>query len=263
MQVQAGAELIYDVPEFATVAFQVAAANSAGFRLEELLTIALDRNPLTIDEVAVDGNRVHLVDCGPGVLTLNYTATVEVATPRTGVSKTDALVFLRQSRFCPSDQLEAFARAEFADDPVDPHRIGKWVFDRIAYTVGSSDRLDTAVDTLLANEGVCRDFAHLTVALCRALGIPARVVSVYAPGLTPMDFHAVAEVAVDGAWQVVDPTRMAPRETLLRIATGRDASDTAFADTLNGYIEPVSMLITATTDADLPLDDHAGAISIA
>ena len=71
---------------------------------------------------------------------------------------------------------------------------------------GSSDPIDGAVDTLLAGAGVCRDFAHLVVALLRAVNVPARVVSVYAPGLYPMDFHAVAEAFVEGQWRVVDGT---------------------------------------------------------
>ena len=86
---------------------------------------------------------------------------------------------------------------------------------------------DDAIDTLLAGEGVCRDFAHVCITLCRFLDIPARYVGVYAPGLSPMDFHAVFEAAVDGHWYVFDATRLAPRQTMLRISTGRDAADTA------------------------------------
>jgi transglutaminase-like putative cysteine protease len=114
----------------------------------------------------------------------------------------------------------------------------------------------TAVDTLLASEGVCRDYAHLVIALCRAVGFPARLVSVYAPGLTPMDFHAVAEVRTAAGWQILDATRLAPRATLLRIATGRDAADTAFASTIRGDVELRSAEVWATTDGDLPHDDH-------
>ena len=93
---------------------------------------------------------------------------------------------------------------------------------------GSSISTDGAVETLLAGRGVCRDYAHLTVALLRALEVPARVAAVYAPGLSPMDFHAVAEAYVDGAWQIVDPTLLAPRDQMLRIATGHDAAAIAF-----------------------------------
>ena len=81
------------------------------------------------------------------------------------------------------------------------------------YVPGSSDPINGAVDSLLAGAGVCRDFAHLVVALLRAVNVPARVVSVYAPGLYPMDSHAVAEAFVEGRWRVVDGTLLAPRQS--------------------------------------------------
>ena len=83
---------------------------------------------------------------------------------------------------------------------------------RLNYVPGSSDPIDGAADTLLAGTGVCRDYAHLVVALLRAVFVPARLVSVYAPGLYPMDFHAVAEAFIDGQWRVVDATLLAPRQ---------------------------------------------------
>ena len=131
-----------------------------------------------------------------------------------------------------------------------------WVFERIAYDLDATAPLDGAIETLLSGRGVCRDFAHLTVALCRALEIPARLAAVYAPGLAPMDFHAVVEAQVDGQWQVLDATRLAPRGSLVRIATGRDAADTAFATTLHGHAELVSSEVWAVVDGDLPADDH-------
>ena len=100
-------------------------------------------------------------------------------------------------------------------------------------------------DTLLAGCGVCRDYAHLVVALLRAVNVPTRLVSVYAPGLYPMDFHAVAEAFVDGRWRVVDATLLAPRQTLVRITTGRDAADTAFLDNHKGAITLNNMEVTA------------------
>jgi transglutaminase-like putative cysteine protease len=109
---------------------------------------------------------------------------------------------------------------------------------------------------------VCRDYAHLVVALLRAVNVPARLVSVYAPGLSPMDFHAVAEAFVDGHWRVVDATCLAPRQTLVRIATGRDAADTAFLDNHKGAIELTNMTVTATSDGDLPRDALDQLVSI-
>ncbi len=108
--------------------------------------------------------------------------------------------------------------------------------------------------TLLARQGVCRDYAHLCVALLRALNVPARVAAVYAPGLSPMDFHAVAEAWIDGAWQVVDATTLAPRSTLVRIATGRDAADSAFLTITSGRATLLGVTVTAVADA-LPDDD--------
>ena len=110
--------------------------------------------------------------------------------------------------------------------------------------------------------GVCRDFAHLVIALLRARDVPARLASVYAPGLKPMDFHAVAEAYVDGAWHVVDATGMAPRESLVRIATGRDATDTAFISWYGGSLYIRSMTITATIHGGLVLDQGTGLLAL-
>ena len=132
---------------------------------------------------------------------------------------------------------------------------------RLRYVPGSSDPIDGAADTLLAGAGVCRDYAHL-VALLRAVNVPARVVSAYAPGLCPMDFHAVAEAFDEGQWRVVDGTLLAPRQTLVRIATGRDAADTAFLDNHKGEITLNKLEVTAVVDGDLPRDPIDELVSI-
>jgi len=113
----------------------------------------------------------------------------------------------------------------------------------------------------LARQGVCRDYAHLVVALLRALDVPARLVSVYAPGLDPMDFHAVAEAFVDGQWRVVDATTLAPRQAFLRIATGRDAADTAFMSVHHGMASLDAMQVTAVADR-LPTDNVNELVSL-
>ncbi|MBO0985872.1 transglutaminase family protein, partial [Rathayibacter sp. SD072] len=115
--------------------------------------------------------------------------------------------------------------------------------------------------TLLARRGVCRDFAHLVVALLRALDVPARLVSVYAPGLSPMDFHAVAEAWIEGEWRVVDATTLAPRQSLVRIATGRDAADTAFLSVYDGIATLGEFTVGAVVD-ELPDDDVREPVSI-
>ena len=261
-----GCELAFAVEAGAVLALHVAPATTAGAVSDEELVAERDGSPVDTQEVhGADGARLHVVASGPGRLDIRYRATVTpdgAATP-VEVSTAEAIVALRQSRYCPSDALEAFARAELGPLPGGTERgraVGDWVHDRLAYALGSSGPLDTAVDTLLAGRGVCRDFAHLTIALCRAVGVPARLVSVYAPGLSPMDFHAVAEVASSGTWEVVDATRLAPRSSLVRIATGRDAADTAFATTLEGDAELVSSSVTAVVAGDLPRDDHRAAV---
>ncbi|MEY2571526.1 MAG: hypothetical protein QOE63_1876 [Acidimicrobiaceae bacterium] len=261
-------ELAFDVVDHASLALQLAMATTVGKREVDDLVVALNGRVVEMSEIAVEhGGRVHLVRCGAGRLTVQYRGVVLRTTAPAGQGPTEAdrLVALRQSRYCPSDVLDTFAEIELGHLPRGDDRgraIGSWVFERLQYELGSSGPLDTAVDTMLSGRGVCRDFAHLTIALCRALGVPARLVAVYAPGLSPMDFHAVAEVAVGDRWEVVDSTRLAPRQSLLRIATGRDAADTAFCTTLGGWADLVASTVTATVDGDLPLDDHTSAVAL-
>jgi len=140
--------------------------------------------------------------------------------------------------------------------------IRDWVHDHLRYEAGSSGPSTDAADTLLDGRGVCRDYAHLVATLCRALNIPARVAAVYAPGLSPMDFHLVVETALDGVWRVWDATRLAPRPTLIRIATGRDAADTALATILSGQVTMPQLMITAVAPGDLPFDDHDALVTL-
>ncbi len=152
----------------------------------------------------------------------------------------DDIVYRRPSRYAESDELGPTAWGEFSmlagKQLLDA--VSSWVGTQLFYVSGSSRHTDGATQTLLARQGVCRDFAHLVIALLRARNVPARLVAVYAPGLSPMDFHAVVEAAIDGQWRVVDATTLAPRETLVRIATGRDASDTAFLTVQSGPGRP-------------------------
>jgi transglutaminase-like putative cysteine protease len=241
-----GCSLSFDVTDGTELLLQIAPTVVSDERLELSLG--------TVRELpGAHGARLHVVSAPAGRLDVTYSATVP-SLEAGGLAPLDSDVIdaLRPSRYCPSDALEHFAPRELVgvDD------IAGWVFERLSYVGGASGPLDSAVDTLLAGRGVCRDFAHLTIALCRATGTPARLVSVYAPGLWPMDFHAVAEVHCDGRWQVLDATRLAPRSSLVRIATGRDAADTAFAMTLAGDAQLLSTDITAVVDGDLPTDDH-------
>ncbi|MET8152304.1 transglutaminase-like domain-containing protein, partial [Actinoplanes sp. NPDC005259] len=219
-----------------------------------------------VDAVELPG-RLHLIRAPRGPLTVTYTAEVAVSGPEpAGVTDVERIVALRPSRYCPSDRLGGFAAAAFggAGDPAATVRaITTWVFEHLSYEAGSSGPTTDAAETLLGGRGVCRDYAHLVATLCRALNVPARVTAVYAPGLSPMDFHLVTEAALDGRWTVWDATRLAPRQSLIRIATGRDAADTALETTLSGRLTMPELLITAVAGGDLPADDHLSLIELA
>ena len=145
----------------------------------------------------------------------------------------EVLTYLNPSRYCPSDQFGRFAERTFGGT-VGGERvlaILDWIKANIDYEPGSSDSETTAARTFIDRAGVCRDFTHLGITLCRASGIPARAVSAYAFDLTPPDFHAIFEVWLSDGWWLVDPTGLAPVEGLVRIACGRDAADIAFLTT--------------------------------
>jgi transglutaminase-like putative cysteine protease len=222
---------------------------------QEQLTALSDGQPLEAEEVVVDGARVHRLELAAGDTTITYSAQVESGGRPREVTPADWAEFVRPSRYCPSDQLEGFAHTEFGGDRSRAQLVADvaaWVHDRLVYTAGSSRPVDTAVDTLLLGQGVCRDYAHLTITVLRALEVPARLVAVYAPGLSPMDFHAVVEADVDGVWKTVDATRLAPTSALVRICSGRDAADTAFLSLFGGRATLGTMQVTATVDGDLP-----------
>ena len=140
---------------------------------------------------------------------------------------------LNPTRYCESDHLGRAAQKMFGGRPPGFARvqaIADWIHDNIDYQVGSSQATTTARDVFVQRAGVCRDFAHLGVTFCRALNIPARLVVGYAKfDEPPPDFHAVFEAYLGRRWVMFDATRMSPIDELVRIATGRDAKDVAFA----------------------------------
>lgn len=236
----------------------------------ETLAVTLDGTPLDpalVTEIKDAGTRLHRLAAAPvGRLTVAYEAIVPTpADPANRVSDLERIVYTRPSRYCDSDRLAAVAATHFdglaGRQLVDA--IVAWVHDKVTYTPGSSGVTDGALEVYLSRRGVCRDMAQLVVTFARALGVPARLASVYAPGLKPMDFHAVAEVALDGRWCVVDATRLAPRASLVRIATGRDAADTAFLTVNAGRADLVAMSVLATVDPDLPIEDAAALVHLA
>ncbi|HMR49411.1 MAG TPA: transglutaminase family protein [Arachnia sp.] len=256
MKREVSSHITATITEPAELVLSVALAEGTPLASERL-TATLDGERLPLREIVdAHGTRLHVVEAGAGEFDLTYRAIVDRYAPPRIVEDAERIRYLRPSRYCESDSLSPTAVAEFHDlrgaQLLDA--VSSWVGTHLTYVSGSSQPTDGAIQTLLSRQGVCRDFAHLVVALLRAREVPARVVSVYAPGLEPMDFHAVAEAAIDGKWCVVDATTLAPRDSMLRIATGRDASDTAFLTNQSGALILNSLEVTATVD-QFPEDD--------
>ncbi len=246
-----------DVTSPADLVFSIAVSDHYK-REREFFTATLNGAPVPYHEVPdVHGTRLHRMRSEVGKLEVTYEATVTGEETTAPTTETDLIVYTRPSRYAESDSLGPTANAEFAgitDAAELLASVSSWVGTRLFYVSGSSLPTDGATRTLLARQGVCRDYVHLCVALLRGLNIPARLVSVYAPGLYPMDFHAVAEAHVGGSWRVVDATTLAPRSSLVRIATGRDAADAAFLTIASGRADLVDMEVSAVVDV-LPYDD--------
>lgn len=233
------ARLSYAFAEPAEVLLLLEAAQGGGQAAEREQLVLRPALQLVRKDDPVSGER-RVVFTACGEVEVRYAARIEVAPRPTGVAglpstairdlPAEVLPYLRASRYCPSDLFETFAKRRFGGleggDQV--QAILDWIGGEITYQAGVSDAHSGAQETFVARAGVCRDFAHLAITLCRAADIPARMVSAYAWGLDPPDMHAVAEVFLAGQWRLVDPTGKAPVEALVRVATGLDAADIAF-----------------------------------
>lgn len=149
----------------------------------------------------------------------------------------EAVPYLFDSRYCAADRFQPFVADTFHQEAGGPQIVAMrdWIADNIRYEPGASGPQTTAADSFLDRRGICRDFAHVLISLARAAAIPARYVSCYAPGVTPQDFHAVAEVFLadpsvpaGGAWHIVDATGMGSGADAVKIGVGRDAADVSF-----------------------------------
>ena len=255
MKLRVRAELVYRFDPPTDAIYQIEVAHWPGQDiLEESLTTSPEVKFIE-DEDDVFGARTlraHL----EGDVTLTYEATVDNGSLKglpEGVRQHDwnelpseTLTYLLPSRYCPSDQFGRFVQREFGETSGGERVLAilDWIKENVDYEHGVSDTETTAARTFIDRAGVCRDFTHLGITLCRASGIPARAVSAYAHQLQPPDFHAIFEVYLDAGWWLVDPTGLAPIEGLVRIACGRDAADIAFLST-QGSCEMISQSITA------------------
>ncbi len=210
-----------------------------------------DQRVISCDHALTQGARTTRVQAEAGIgeriwintsgtFSSTYTARVQVNRRVVDLTKLEAMPlselpadcvrYLMPSRYCQPDLLLPFVEAEIADlsggDLITAMR--DWIEDAFTYTPGASDGQTTAYDTVLSRQGVCRDYAHVLIAMARASAIPARFASVYAPGVSPPDFHAVVEVYLGGTWHLIDPTGMARVNQIARIGVGLDAAEVAF-----------------------------------
>jgi transglutaminase-like putative cysteine protease len=244
MKFQVFSELSYEVFSPTTFIFNIQAVRSASQLIQEesLVTTPF----LTFEEFtlnSVDARFIRM-EVNQGVFfTITYSAIVDVqyqlinesalAQPIPIVElNTEVLPYLFPSRHCQSDKLRKLATKEFGHLPTEyakVNAINDWIFNNTDYISGATDSGTSAYDTLIQREGVCKDFAHLGIALCRALDIPARYFTGYACNLNPPDFHACFEAYIGGQWIFFDPTKLVPINGLVRIANSVDAADAAVA----------------------------------
>jgi transglutaminase-like putative cysteine protease len=270
MKFSLGCSLIYHVPRPMPFVFNVEAATFAGQTIANgHLTIDPD-SPAEHWTMPETCNRYLRLIAEPGDLRLRYEAEAALeplledpeAVTELPPSRHpfEVMAYLYPSRYCQSDKLVRFAHSTFGNLAAGYRRVNgicNWIRDNVEYQSGVSDALTSAFDTVTERAGVCRDFAHLAIALCRALGIPARYVSGYAWRLAPPDFHAVIEAFLQGpagpGWYLFDPTRMSAPDGFVRIGAGRDAADVAFCSPYGdvGFEKPEVWISGGDMDAEV------------
>lgn len=242
MKLNIEAALSYEFAAPTDILMQVEVARMAGQEIvsDGLWTTPVDNFSRIAAEAAL-GTRAWMR--AEGRLDVTYRAEIDVTRPDQDISglpsvaprflTAEATSFLMPSRYCPSDQFQFFTGAEF--DGLSGGALimamRDWIEETFEYVAGVSTSATTAHDTFLQRQGVCRDYAHVMIAMSRAMGVPARIASVYAPFVDPPDFHAVAEVWLDGAWHLVDPTGMATPSQIAIVGIGRDAAEVSFLTT--------------------------------
>jgi len=268
------ARLHYEIASPTSFVFSVAAGASEHQQIvRERLHVEPVVEPRHLEDDT--GNRLIVLTREPGELEIGYEAVVALhpfvprAEPDQETAFADlpanAYLYLRPSRYCESDLLSRFAWRTFGTVPAGVERVQEvceWVHGHLDYVPGSTNASSTALDVFHAAAGVCRDFSHLAIALCRALGIPARYVSGYAVDLDPPDFHGFFEAFIEGRWYLFDATKMSMIDQLVRIATGRDAADTAFA-TYTGQALLTGLEVSAVATDDEPSHPESSTVSTA
>ncbi len=239
-----GCELVYDVRQSTVFLLKIRAAQTWQQQITAELTNVDPVVGIDNCQVGFECNQLQRLFVEPCQLRVVYSATVHLLHANNNNRMpcaaeadlqhlpADVLTYLYPSRYCLSDSLSQFALKEFGNVSRGVYRVQvicDWVANHLEYVPGSTTSYTTATDVLLQRAGVCRDYAHLAISFCRSLGIPARYVSAYAADLQPPDFHGLMEAFVGDQWLLFDPTGKSQTDRVVRIATGRDAADVAFA----------------------------------
>jgi transglutaminase-like putative cysteine protease len=214
---------------------------------------------LTIDpDIAVSeftdsyGNLCQRLVAPPGPLSIYSEATVHTigtmdrapGAPFVEVQNVpdEVLQFLLPSRYCEIENFGQLAREITAEQQPGYDQISaieQWIRAHIHYDFNNSDSSVSAREVLARRSGVCRDLAHLGIALCRSLAIPARIVVGYLHELSPMDMHAWFEAFVAGRWYTFDATQPFLRTGYVVLGIGRDAADVALYNQFGPPIFPI------------------------
>lgn len=243
MKFKVSAELSYTCSEPAVILLNVHATRDRQEIVEENFIVTGSQQFTELPSYPDNNRLVRIITSGAGHIHCRYTATVSTTYDMVDCSNplkqgawdlpAEALRYLNPSRFCQSDKLYRLANRMFSVSGNDFEKvmaINEWIYNNVEYLSGSTNSETSAYDTVTQQAGVCRDFAHLGIALCRAMTIPARYCAVYAYRLQPQDFHACYEAYINGRWIMFDATRLAPLNGFVKIAVGRDAADTAIAN---------------------------------
>jgi transglutaminase-like putative cysteine protease len=263
---QYGADFVFNIHAAQTRSQVIAAENLV---LSQPILPQMYNDPAT-------GNRYMRLRALPGPLKLSYAATVDLThhcaeaaqLAEVPVSRLplEVISYIYPSRYCQSDRLYKLANNEFGSLPQGHRRveaIREWVNRRVSFRSNTSNSNTSAVDTLIEQVGVCRDFTHLMIALCRALNIPARFTTGtdYGadPVLGPPDFHAYVEAYLGDRWYIFDPSGTAIPMGFVRFGTGRDAADVAFATIFGGVLSQAPLIRTTAVEdpaRDIVLPHH-------
>jgi transglutaminase-like putative cysteine protease len=243
MKLNVSANLTYDVISTSTIILNIHAIRS---KAQAILSESFNVEPYVKFEELADihnENRyIRMEVPGDTTVKISYKALIDTSFKKTDgsllvdvpVMQLDPLIlpYLSPSRYCQSDKLYRFANSRFGKISNAFEKVlalTNWIYENVEYLSGSTNSETSAYDTVTEQAGVCRDFAHLGIALCRALSVPARYFAGYSYLLNPCDFHACFEAYLGNEWVLFDATKLSPLNGMVKIATGRDAADTAIA----------------------------------